>query len=47
VLTTVEPDGSPLLAEAFGLGVAAVVKKPWKPHELRSVVQSVLHESRS
>jgi hypothetical protein len=23
-----------------------VVKKPWKPHELRSVVQSVLHEPR-
>ena len=46
VLTTVEPDGSPLLDEAVGLGVAAVVKKPWKPAELRAVVQSVLHESR-
>jgi two-component system response regulator RpfG len=46
VLTTVEPDGAPLLEEAVSQGVAAVVKKPWKPHELRAVVQSVLHESR-
>ena len=46
VLTTVEPDTSALLHEAVALGVAAVVKKPWKPHELRSVVQSVLHEPR-
>ncbi len=46
VLTTVEPDTSELLREARGLGVAAVVKKPWKPLELRNVVQSVLHEPR-
>jgi len=46
VLTTVEPDTSELLQEALTLGVAAVVKKPWKPLELRSVVQSVLHEPR-
>jgi two-component system, response regulator RpfG len=46
VLTTVEPDGSALLQEACELGVAAVVKKPWKPQELRAVVQSVLHEPR-
>jgi CheY-like chemotaxis protein len=46
ILTTVEPDGSELLQEAQGLGVAAVVKKPWKPQELRAVVQSVLHEPR-
>ena len=46
ILTTVEPDGSELLQEARGLGVAAVVKKPWKPQELRAVVQSVLHEPR-
>lgn len=46
VLTTVEPDTSPLLRDAVGEGVAAVVKKPWKPHELRAVVQSVLHEPR-
>jgi CheY-like chemotaxis protein len=46
ILTTVEPDGSELLQEAQGLGVAAVVKKPWKPQELRAVVQSVLQEPR-
>jgi CheY-like chemotaxis protein len=46
VLTTVEPDTSELLSEAVSQGVAAVVKKPWKPHELRAVVQSVLHEPR-
>ena len=46
VLTTVEPDGSPMLEEALGLGVAAVVKKPWKPHELRAVVQTVLPDAR-
>jgi len=45
VLTTVEPDESELLREATRLGVAAVVKKPWKPHELRGVVQSVLNQS--
>ena len=43
VLTTVEPDTSDLLQQARVLGVAAVVKKPWKPQELRKVVQSVLH----
>ena len=36
VLTTVEPDGSALLREAKELGVAAVVKKPWKPQELQA-----------
>lgn len=46
VLTTVEPDTSELLLEARGLGVAAVVKKPWKPQELRAVVHSVLNEPR-
>jgi len=45
VLTTVEPDTSDLLREALAQGVAAVVKKPWKPQELRGVVQSVLHEA--
>ena len=46
VLTTVEPDTSDLLREAVAMGVAAVVKKPWRPHELRAVIQSVLHEAR-
>jgi CheY-like chemotaxis protein len=45
VLTTVEPDDSELLQEARTMGVAAVVKKPWKPQDLRAVVQSVLHEA--
>ena len=44
VLTTVEPDGSQLLAEATGLGVTAVVKKPWKPQHLKQVVLTALSE---
>ena len=46
VLTTVEADTSDLLQQAKALGVATVVKKPWKPQELRKVVQSVLHGPR-
>jgi two-component system chemotaxis response regulator CheY len=44
VLTTAEPEGSDLMREARALGVAAVVRKPWKPQQLRDVVQSVLHK---
>jgi CheY-like chemotaxis protein len=44
VLTTVEADTSDLLQQAKALGLAAVVKKPWKPQQLRKVVQSVLHD---
>jgi two-component system chemotaxis response regulator CheY len=44
VLTTVEPDGSDLLLEATGLGITAVVKKPWKPQHLRQVVQTAFSE---
>lgn len=44
VLTTVEPDGSDLLLEATGLGVTAVVKKPWKPQHLRQVVETAFTE---
>jgi two-component system, chemotaxis family, chemotaxis protein CheY len=44
VLTTVEPDGSGMLAEATGLGVTAVVKKPWKPQHLRQVVLTALSQ---
>lgn len=44
ILTTVEPDTSELLREARELGVAAVVKKPWKPQQLRQVVQSALSQ---
>ncbi len=42
VLTTAEPEDSELLREATGLGVAAVVRKPWAPQHLRVVVQQVL-----
>ena len=41
VLTTAEPDDSELMAQARRLGVAAVVKKPWSPQALRSVVEKV------
>ncbi len=44
VLTTAEPDNSDLMRQAKQLGVAAVVRKPWKPQELREVVQSILHK---
>jgi CheY-like chemotaxis protein len=44
VLTTAEPDDSDLMRKAKELGVAAIVKKPWKPQELRLVVQSILHQ---
>jgi two-component system, chemotaxis family, chemotaxis protein CheY len=39
ILTTSEPDSSPLLQEAMALGVAGVIKKPWKPQELLALVQ--------
>jgi CheY-like chemotaxis protein len=42
VLTTAEADDSDLLREATELGVAAVVKKPWTPQQLRVAVQQVL-----
>ena len=39
VVATSESDDSPLMQEARQLGVVAVVKKPWKPHELADVVR--------
>jgi two-component system chemotaxis response regulator CheY len=42
VLTTAESDDSELMTRAKALGVAAVVKKPWSPQALRSVVQQVI-----
>ena len=42
VLTTAEADESDLMREATALGVAAVVKKPWTPRQLRVAVQQVL-----
>jgi CheY-like chemotaxis protein len=44
VLTTAEPDDSPLVAQARALGPAAVVHKPWKPHELRDLVRQIVPE---
>jgi two-component system chemotaxis response regulator CheY len=38
VIATSERDDSPLLQEVRRIGVAAIVKKPWKPQELASVV---------
>lgn len=39
VIATSEADDSPLLQEARGLGVAAILKKPWKPQDLAAAVQ--------
>ena len=41
ILTTVEPDGSEMMQRAKTLGVSAIVKKPWKPQDLRDVIQIV------
>jgi CheY-like chemotaxis protein len=43
VLTTIEPEESELLTEARRLGVTAVVKKPWHPHQLRDLVEAIIH----
>jgi two-component system, chemotaxis family, chemotaxis protein CheY len=40
VIATSEAESSPLLQEARRLGVAAVLKKPWKPHELSLAVEA-------
>jgi len=42
ILTTAESDDSELMAQARTLGVAAIVRKPWSPQALRSVVQKVI-----
>ncbi|MGH7499385.1 MAG: response regulator [Gemmatimonadales bacterium] len=42
ILTTAESDDSELMQQARELGVAAIVKKPWSPQGLRSLVQKVL-----
>jgi two-component system chemotaxis response regulator CheY len=39
IVTTSEPESSELLQQAKALGVAGVMKKPWKPQELLSLVQ--------
>jgi two-component system chemotaxis response regulator CheY len=42
IVTTAEADDSDLVAQAASLGVAAIVKKPWSPQSLRSVVKKVI-----
>jgi two-component system chemotaxis response regulator CheY len=42
ILTTSEPDDSDLLEEAKRVGVAAVVKKPWHPQQLRELVETII-----
>ena len=42
IVTTAEADDSDLVAQAESLGVAAIVKKPWSPQALRSLVQKVI-----
>jgi two-component system chemotaxis response regulator CheY len=44
VLTTAEPDQSVLMIQARALGVTAVVRKPWKPQELRDLVQLIVKQ---
>ena len=43
VVTTMEAEESELLREARGLGVPAVVKKPWHPQQLRDLVEAIVH----
>jgi CheY-like chemotaxis protein len=42
LLTTAEPEGSDLVQQARALGITAMVRKPWKPQELREAVQSLV-----
>jgi two-component system chemotaxis response regulator CheY len=42
IVVTAEEENSPLLRDARELGVAAVVFKPWRPHELRELVAKVV-----
>jgi two-component system, chemotaxis family, chemotaxis protein CheY len=41
IVTTSESESSELLQQARALGVAGVIKKPWKPQELLELVLSV------
>jgi two-component system chemotaxis response regulator CheY len=43
VVTTAEPDDSPLMRDALSAGVEAVVKKPWTPKSLQAAVHQVLN----
>jgi two-component system, chemotaxis family, chemotaxis protein CheY len=42
IVATSEGETSPLLQEVRKLGVAAILKKPWKPHELASAVDEAI-----
>ena len=42
IVTTAESDESELIEQARAIGVAAVVKKPWAPQALRTIVQHVI-----
>jgi CheY-like chemotaxis protein len=46
VIASSEKEDSALLQAARGLGVAAVVRKPWKPQELAAAVQVAAGTSR-
>ena len=46
VIASSESEDSELLQEAWRLGVAAVVKKPWKPKELAAAVQMAARPDR-
>jgi len=47
VVATSDDDTSPLVQEVRQMGVAAIVKKPWKPHELAALVQQAYAAGRS
>ncbi|HEY7683026.1 MAG TPA: response regulator [Gemmatimonadales bacterium] len=42
IITTAEPEDSPLVAEAHALGAAGLVQKPWKPLELQDLALKVI-----
>jgi len=42
ILTTAEPDESPLMQQARARGATVTVRKPWKPQELRDAVSALL-----
>lgn len=45
IVTTAEPEDSPLVRDVTALGIAALVRKPWKPHELKIVIDNVFKGS--
>jgi CheY-like chemotaxis protein len=47
IVTTAEPESSELLQEVRTLGIDGVVKKPWTPHELLRLVESVQRPEKS